>query len=217
MNSIAWKSTTLAFIAIVAASTNADMPPPLSPIETYSNNRQVNGLKLGSSEVILERTTLAEVLEITGNGQIAYQGSETHDGEGIYWICYTIEGAAQNERIWFISSVDMGGSKHVVTGITAQVAQLAKSNDDCPTLANGSQPLAFEALDTNIWLGGQTEKVLRLLGYSSRLTDRWRIFKYEGKTPGNCGPDGFDLMNSFSFETSNGNLVTIHARQITSC
>lgn len=196
---------------ILAAS-----PPPQAPFSAHawnalSKQKTTSGLKMGSFEVQFGKTTLAMVVRAVGYGEIAHQGDA---GESIYWLCYTVENAKRDERIWIVAHGEMGGSEHAVTGISAQVLPATENNNECPTLPETLQPLSF---GKKLWLGMPQEQALRILGNPSHQERSWWVFDYRGKVPGNCEPDGFDISNSFSFEISNGFLVRIHAGQVTSC
>lgn len=203
-------------MTVLAGTALADTPPPAQPFNNMSwpalsKNMPTTGLTMGSFKVQFEETTLAMIISAAGSGKIEQQGEA---GEHIRWVCYSIDNAKQNERIWIISSGEMGGSVHAITEVGAQVIQPQEKNDDCPSLPKSLQPVSFE---NGIWLGNTQDKALQTLGKPSHQDKSWSIFNYLGKISGNCQPDGFDVMNWFLFKSSNKHLTTIFAGQISSC
>lgn len=186
---------------------------PFSSIrwKPISKNKPATILKMGSLEVTLERTPLSTILNTANRGEILHRGDA---GESIYWLCYTVQGSVQHERIWILSHGEMGGSNHSVTGVTAQALKTNEVTKDCPSLPNDLQPISFEK---NFWLGMSQEEAQKILGTPSHDAGSWKSFNYQGKAPGNCSPDGFDELNWLVFRTEQGKLTTIHAGQVTSC
>lgn len=203
-------------IAAVPSTCSADTPPPTQPFTAMSwpalsKSKPTIGLDMGAFKVEFEKTTLAMTIDAAGVGKIEQQGDA---GEHILWVCYTLATPKQTERVWLISSGEMGGPKHAITEISAQTIQSKEKNDDCPSLPLAMQPVSFA---NGVWLGEKQSYAIKTLGKPSHQDKSWTIFDFEGKLPGTCEPDGYDVMNWFLFNSNNGRLITILAGQVTSC
>ncbi len=189
------------------------MPPPKNPFgdsiawPQRSQHRPVTQLMMGSFKVELEETTLGQVIQAAGAGEIAHQGDA---GESIYWLCFT----GPNERIWIIADGEMGGADHRVGQIAAREVLGAKPKKDCPLLSSRLQPLR---LDNSIWLGTARKQATHILGTPSHTDGSWQSYNYAGKVPGECSPKGFDLLNWLLLKTEGGKVVELRAGQVTSC
>jgi len=207
----------VAGVALLTPAVLAQTPPPEHPFSSISwrplsKEKPATHLKMGTLEVRFEKTTLSAISDATGLGRMFHQGDAA---ESIYWLCYTIRGGARAERLWIVAHGEMGGREHAVTLVTAQEVQpTVKPTDDCPTLPSAFQPLS---LAQHVWLGIPESKALQVLGRPSHRKGSWRSFDYQGKVPGSCQPDGFDLMNWLVFRTIEGRIVAISAGQVTSC
>lgn len=204
-------------VAVMATLATGQTPPPRLPFESISwkplsTAKPATHLKMGALEVRFEKTTLSAISSAAGIGRIFHQGDA---GKSIYWLCHTARGQAQVERLWIVSHGEMGGPEHAVTSVTGeQLQSTAHPTDDCPTLPSTLQPLS---LAQDVWLGATDSAALKVLGRSSYRKGPWRSFNYEGKVPGACQPDGFDLMNWLVFKILQGRIVLISAGQVTSC
>jgi len=204
-------------VALLTPAVLAQAPPPEQPFSSISwrplsKAKPATHLKMGTLEVRFEKTTLSAISDAIGLGRMFHQGDAA---ESIYWLCYTIRGGARAERLWIVAHGEMGGPEHAVTLVTAQEVQLTvQPTDDCPALPSALQPLS---LAQDVWLGIPESKALQVLGRPSHRKGSWRSFDYQGKVPGNCQPDGFDLMNWLVFRTIEGRIVAISAGQVTSC
>lgn len=189
------------------------MPPPKYPLggsiswPQRSQHRPVTHLMMGSFKVKLEETTLRQVIGAAGNGEIAHQGDA---GESIYWLCYT----TPNERVWIIADGEMGGEEHRVGQIVAREIRGVQSTKVCPSLSSNLLPLY---LDKSIWLGTTKEKATHILGAPSHTDSSWQSYNYSGKVPGECSPEGFDLLNWLLLTVEGGKVVELRAGQVTSC
>jgi hypothetical protein len=203
--------------AIVIAPVFAQTAPPQLPFsdvswKALSKAKPATHLKMGDLEVRFEETTLRAVSGTAGVGSMHHQGDA---GESIYWLCYTVQGDAKAQRIWIVAHGEMGGLEHAVTMVTAQeLPPTVQPTIDCPALPSTLQPLS---LVPDVWLGIPESKASKVLGRPSYRKGPWRSFDYQGKVPGNCLPDGFDLMNWLVFRTVQGRIVEISAGQVTSC
>jgi hypothetical protein len=203
--------------ATVIAPVFAQIAPPELPFsnlswKALSKKKPATHLKLGELEVRFEETTLRAISGAAGLGTMHHQGDA---GESIYWLCYTIRGGSRTQRIWILAHGEMGGPEHAVTMVTAQEFEpTVQATSDCPSLPSALQPV-FVA--QHIWLGTPESKALKALGRPSHQKGLWRSFNYEGKVPGHCQPEGFDLMNWLVFRIAQGRIVEISAGQVTSC
>jgi hypothetical protein len=108
----------------------------------------------------------------------------------------------------------MGGPEHSITNITAQLLAKGSATKECPALPRGLTPLS---LDHHIWLQDPVSDVLKKLGEPSYEKGPWRSFDYQGKVPGNCGDEGFDLMNSLLVRAKSGRVQYLYLDRVTSC
>ena len=202
--------TAISFVAF------ADTPPPKAPFDAVTWGATLKaepslGMKMGSFYVRLEKTTLDDVRRATSMGDIAHQGDA---GESVYWLCYTNVTSAAVERIWIMAHGEMGGPEHSITNITAQLLAKGSATKECPALPRGLTPLS---LDHHIWLQDPVSDVLKKLGEPSYEKGPWRSFDYQGKVPGNCGDEGFDLMNSLLVRAKSGRVQYLYLDRVTSC
>ena len=72
---------------------------------------------MGDFYAEFERTTLDEIRQAVGAGEIAHQGDA---GDGMYWLCYTNFDSKHSERIWVTSHGEMGGPDHMIDGVHAE-------------------------------------------------------------------------------------------------
>jgi hypothetical protein len=165
---------------------------------------------MGSLHVLLEKTTLDDVRRAASAGDIAHQGDA---GGSVYWLCYTDSSSTPVQRIWIITG-EMGGPKHVVTNISAQLLPNGTATTDCPALPPNLKPLS---LDHHIWLNTSASNVLTRLGAPSYQKGPWRSFDYRAKVPGNCEGEGFDLMSGLLLRFEKGRVTSLRVYQVTSC
>jgi hypothetical protein len=104
----------------------------------------------------------------------------------------------------------MGGPKHFVTRVSAELLPNGSATADCPALPSHLKPLS---LDGKLWLGTPERK----LGAPSYQKGAWRSYNFEGKAPGNCGGGGFDVLSWLLLRFKNGYVHSLHAGQVTSC
>ena len=168
------------------------------------------GVILGKLRVLFEKTTLDDVRRGTASGAIEHRGDAA---ESIYWLCYSIVG--HGERIWIVSHGEMGGDRHAITGIRAQIVPEVRATPECPALPEGFRPVA---LDTGLWLGASVSEVRKRFDQPShRSGARWS-YDYQGKAQGGCEDNGgFNVMNWLVFEFGKGKVISLFAGQNTSC
>lgn len=169
------------------------------------------GLQMGTFRVRFERTTLDDVRHAASVGEIARRG-DAH--ESAYWLCYTNPGETQTERLWIVAHGEMGGDKHYVTNISAELVPNGNATADCPALPNNLKPLF---LDNRLWLGGSEGAALAKLGAPSYQKDAWRSYDFQGKVSRKCEGGSFDLGAWLLLHFHNGRINSLQVGQVTSC
>lgn len=209
-----WMLTVLTAAAMSAA---AAMPPPDFPEELLAEPtvklRPVGALSLGALEVRFEETTLAQAKLAAGTGSIGERG---HAGGHILWLCYAVPQHSRFDRLWLISSGEMGGNEHRITQIAAVRSAGMKPMNDCPELPEKLQPVS---LSTGLWLGTDVRHLTATLGPPSRHVGDWMSYLYVGKKAAfnvTCS-GGWDVMNWLVTRSSDGMISAIHAGQVASC
>lgn len=196
----------------VGAATAATPPPapPLSEMNWRASSREApsDGFVLGSTAVRFEKTTLDEIVAATREGAIDHRGDA---GESEYWLCYSLPLEAQ--RIWIVSSGEMGGTDHLVTGMVAEQLRAANATPDCPALP----PKTTAVLSGHEgWLGMTAIDVHRRFGTPSHESGTWKAFNFEEKIQSVCGGEG-DRTNWLWIKQTGGHVLAIVAGQVTSC
>lgn len=209
------KVTFCLFLIAATVSSFAETPPPTIPIDAVTRKATMKtqpskGLMMGAFYVRLEKTTLADVRNTVGVGDISHRGDA---GDSIYWVCYTNVAPARVERVWVASHGEMGGRDHRVTDISAELLPNPSPTPDCPSLPERFKPLI---LDSQLWLGASENDASARFGPPSYYKTPWLSFDYQGKLKGNCD-GGFDLMNHLLLRIKNGRVNYLHAGQVTSC
>lgn len=198
-----------------AASALAATPPPDVPFTDSPpgtlKQSPARGLTVAAIDVLFEKTSLAEVAAKLGVGTIAHQGDA---GDSVYWLCYDIATREGPQRLWVTASGEMGGSEHLVTGISAQILPSPDGTGDCPQLPGQPNP---HLIGSALWLGSSAHSITEHLGSPSLHRGAWQAYGYEGKVPGKCEPDGFDRTNWLYLRTETGAITRLVAGQVTSC
>jgi hypothetical protein len=195
---------------VVMSCAYAEEPPPRAPFDSVdwpalSTAKVTTGLKMGTFAVTYEKTTLGEIRNKIGTGQIKHHGDAA---ESTYWLCYS----TKKERIWILSG-EMGGSENAVLNVVIEDGEF-KKNQDCPALPSNYQPVSFI---NGLWVSATEDAVLKILGRPSHTKGQWLSFDYLGKEMSFCKPSGADVMNWVVLKVINGRVVAIHAGQVTSC
>ena len=205
-------------LIIFLASVNSfgETPPPAAPFDAITwkatmKMKPSTGVKMGSFSVRFKKTTLDEVRRAASIGDIAHQGDA---GESTYWLCYTNSTPSQVERIWIIANGEMGGREHRITNISAELVPSESATTDCPALPNSMKPLS---LDNGLWLNATVSAAKAKLGAPSYQKGPWQSYDYQGKVPGNCESDGFDLLSWLLLHFNNGRVNSLQVGQVTSC
>lgn len=204
-----------------AKADETPLPPPDLPANAAGAatlaRMPASRLRLGALDIVLEETTLARVQEALGAGTIAERGAA---GERILWLCYTIEGEHGRQRLWLVSSGELGGADHVVDGIAAAfVPAGAPVPASCPLL-----PARLTlALDREIWLGLTRDELIRRLGKPSQERGAALDFAYDGGIklaggePSSADEQELDLdvTSNLRVELSDGRATRLWASKIT--
>ncbi len=155
-----------------------EVAPPAWPAETHAvpniKTDPVRSLKMGTLEVVLEKTPLTAVIDATGLGEIDAAGTadtaqKIEPAAMVSWVCYTISSAQPAERIWLTSGGMGGGS--VINGVTAtQLPPGKKAVPECPELPEKFKPVRFA---NDVWLGSSAGEIEAVLGEPARKGDTW--------------------------------------------
>jgi hypothetical protein len=146
----------------------AKQVPPDSGVEAITvpatlKDDIFKSIKLGGKTIIFEHTTLSDIKNTIGFGEIT---KSIADGSSQYSLCYSTE----HETIWFISHGGMGGSDHSLTQLHA-----ISKNLKCPTLNL--------AIETNFgWLNMDTSSIKKHAGLPSGISNNMFKYFYEGET-----------------------------------
>jgi hypothetical protein len=157
-------------------------------------------LHLGALVVVLEKTTLAEVQQAAGVGEVHHHGDAS---EALHWLCYSLP--ATNDRVWFTSS-EMGGGT-VIDGVIAQrFADSLSTWAACPALPAALTPLR---IGDGFVLGATPEQTQRTFGKPMPAGENWHYIHY--------GVDGdFEVTGEASVHFDGGRVSGVRLGQSTS-
>lgn len=205
-----------------AATGLANTPPPVinEPIRSMSESatswratsKPSDGLTMGKMQIQFEATTLSEVMSSIKAGSIQHQGDAT---ESVYWLCYTAHSDGYNVGIWIEASDEMGGPENRITDIAVQRITQQHPQSDCPVLPKIFMPLSF---GNGVWLGASEATVKRTFPTGLLRSGEQAFVGFQEKVSedGHCG-GGYDLLNELFLTFEAGDVVAIHAGQVTSC
>jgi hypothetical protein len=167
-----------AITAAVAGSDVALTPRDWFGSETSAPPRSIEkpvfrSIRLGTLEVIFEKTRLKTVLARAGVGTIRTQGDAS---ESETWLCYrfhTERGVAQIDLV----SGEMGGGE-IITSIVLRDGKL-ESDKQCPELPAALLPIAT---DLGPGLGSRYEDFVRVLGKPTERTANRTSWAFERRT-----------------------------------
>lgn len=207
-------------LACAPAPISAKTPPPVlpswrvMPYRATLRSEPAAGFALGVFSARFEHTTLDEVRHALHAGQIEQQGDA---GGYILWLCYTNMHAAPAERIWIVSSGEMGGPDHTVQEIDIENAPSGGPSHDCPSLPKAMTPVIVGA---GLEIGSPLSSVVLHLGQPSVAWRHWLSFDFERPSRGNCAAGNimrFDLTNWLMLRSLHGRVESLFAGQVTSC
>ena len=207
------RTVLLTGLLCVGPAVMAATPPPAPPStemnwKPVSQEAPSDGFVLGTSTVVFEKTTLGEIASAVGKGAIAHRGDA---GDSEYWLCYSRP--HEGQRIWIVSSGEMGGAEHLVTGFVAEQQSSMSGTADCPALPAAT---AVELSGHKGWLGMSAADVRQRFGSPSHQSGDWQAFNFEEKRRDVCGGDG-DRINWLWTKQADGRVQAIMAGQVTSC
>jgi hypothetical protein len=174
-----WLSLLCIALPVAACPGDPIPPPPSAELDTAGDPAMISrdptsSLRIGTLDIVLEKTTMASVLDTLGVGRIDHRGDA---GESTYWICYTA--SAQGQRIWLTSDELHGG--RYVDGVTAiALSGPTAPTDACPELPASAAPIRPAQ---GPWLGASPAETFARFGEASQDGDRWS-YGYLGKEGG---------------------------------
>ena len=183
-------------------------PPRLPRIDKLSEKHQslpLSKISLGKLDVILEATTLKDVLRSAGAGEIEHHGDAS---ESQYWICYAVTAGNISQRIWIMSG-EMGGDQHDVDSFHVEEVVSPTKSNHCPELPAHLTPMV---LGKSIWLGASQSQIKDWLGEPSATTNGWSFYSYSGKS----SVKGFDESMLIGVRIIKGRVVSLFASKTTS-
>src|SRR3990167_7884867 len=93
----------LALEALGADPSSPVQPPrfPLDVVPPFTLSlAPVSSIALGRTVVVLDQTTLADVVKQVRIGRIDHAGDAS---ESAYWLCYSVQGPNGQDRLWLLS------------------------------------------------------------------------------------------------------------------
>ena len=192
--------------SIAADDTSPPTLPNLSRVADTLDAPPVMNVLLGHSLVELEKSTYRDIKALAKSGQIQHRG----DAAGSeYWLCYTTQPTAQNERIWFTSGEISGGI--VIDGFAARIVKNhEKITSECPLLPNNLRPVRFAG--TGLWLNSDPHELEKQLGRPSGKAGDWWIYSYFAKISNISGD--YDIISWIAFEIDQGIVVSLYEYQL---
>jgi hypothetical protein len=202
-------------IAVSGTTAFAASPPPPSVDDGGWNATESappsSAVMLGTFRLEFETTRLEEVRHAAGVGAVAHQGDAS---DSIYWLCYSASEHGSGQRIWILSSGEMGGPDHRITGVIAQLSRTFHATPSCPALPAKFAPIR---LDRSLWLRSTEQEVGAALGPPSRQHSEWLFYDFAGKSPQKCEDGFYDLTNALQVRMEHGLVTDLRASQVTSC
>jgi hypothetical protein len=150
-------------LAMPAPAAAPDLPPPALPLpgpriaERDVTHSAFAALLLGKTTITFEKTRLADVMALTGAGQVANQGDA---GESIYWLCYRYRDLNRVNMLQITAHGEMGGPEHSITDVNITVVN-GEGDARCPFLPARLTPVVADA---GFGLNTSYADFLRLLG-----------------------------------------------------
>jgi hypothetical protein len=203
--------TLIAVLSSICQNTfGAEPPPPTDEKIKVSATLKVDPvqeIQIGSMSAIFEKTTLGEILKTVGVGSIEHAGDA---GGSQYWLCYSLP----NQRVWFISHGEMGGSDHALTQVQAISTKSSSESKTCPTLPSRLQSISMKFG----WIGSTKDQLLKALGQPSGKQDGGYTFYYSGKEPGEYEGKKmeWDVIGYIEVKTEKDVVSSIFASHVTS-
>jgi hypothetical protein len=192
----------------IASAESDVLPPPKIPsmnhLPSTLSAPPASKIIFGELIVEFERTTLNEVEKAAGAGVIQHRGDA---GDSENWLCYRTSLHGRQEHIW-ISSGELGGSKHTVGSVYASTVDRVKKSVDCPILPAQLRPVS---LGNQLWLGSSPDQLKEILGAPSAKNGDWLLYSYIGKASAN----GLDRLAILGVRFRDGRAVDLFISQAT--
>jgi len=189
-------------------SVDDSIAPPILPrvdkLREELRSAPETRITLGNLDVILESTTLKDILRSAGAGTIENRGDAS---ESQYWICYTATAGKKTQRIWIMSG-EMGGDQHDVDSFHAEEDVSPAKSNRCPELPAHLIPMSF---GKSIWLGSSQRQINDWLGEPSLTTNGWSFYSYSGPS----SLKDFDESVLIGVRIINGRVVSLFASKTT--
>jgi hypothetical protein len=193
---------------------SAQEPPPSLPFldatPTTLQAPPVSSVRLGSLVVTLDSGTLPAVARAIGDGVVSHAGDAS---ESTYWLCYSLGPPASRQRVWLLSSGELGGSEHSINGVVAKAVDRAAASPTCPELPREFVPVA---LDVGVWVGSGDGDARAKLGHPSLTNGPWLHFMGQRELVGDprsaaWGPGRFYENGSVSVRLRGGRVDELWA------
>ncbi|MGX4771985.1 hypothetical protein ACWAUC_19610 [Bradyrhizobium guangdongense] len=134
--------------------------------------RLATRFSLGAFPGRFEETRLDEVRDAVGQGTIQHQGDA---GDSIYWLCYR----RAQDRLWVLSSGEMGGPDHLVTEIVEELTEKdGGTATDCAIIPDKFAPVV---VDGKLHLGMTRQEIIAAFGPPSKSEAAQMLYSHEGK------------------------------------
>ena len=170
--------------------------------------KPVRSLDLGTFRIILENTTLDDVIVQIGPGS-SWSGRRPEDHDEATELCYETRDGFVN----FISDWEMGGPERDITEIALQ-KHSPPNHQSCPHISRRFEPVLLNGV---VHLGMSRKVTYALFGPGTLAPEHWVKYSYMGKRPGKCDPDGFDVINWLQIRFEGSAVAEIRAGQVTTC
>jgi hypothetical protein len=202
-----------------AMELDALAPPELPNIDDLRPTLRVSPVSnvlLGTLVIKFESTTLDDILDAAGAGEINHRGDA---GDSQSWICYTLPFGDEAERVWF-SSGELGGPDNQIDSFYASKADKGESSTSCPELPVRLRPAS---LSRGPWLGARSDLLDRRLGKPSATMNGWRFYSYTGPkkgvsidpATGKSTKKEFEQLGILGVHIRDGKIVGLFESQIT--
>lgn len=170
--------------------------------------RPIRTVEIGDIVVVIEKSSLQEVTQRAGVGEVSeYRDEDDAHNHGTQ-ICYV----AANATVLLRSDAEMGGGTIITEFHLRPVS--AKEADGCVRLKNASARAKVNGI---LDLSSRRRDVYLIYGPASSSKGARVEYEYRGVMPGDCAPYGFDVSNWVTFKLIGDRIITIEGGQITSC
>ena len=175
--------TLILILSLTTCCLGQNLPPPpavlndtLTPVKIAHNPGPV--VYLGRFPILLEETTLPQVLEALRIGEISQQGDA---GAAIHWLTLTDTISNPPQRIWLVSPDEMSCKEHCIDVVIVQQID-SKSASRSRTFALPAQFHGL-SLQSGIRIGSDSKAVFRLFERPASTTDTEVSYCYERRIP----------------------------------